>query len=45
MSYGKPVVAFRVGGIPEWLRDGVTGFAVTPYDLVELAHGDFQGTD
>jgi glycosyltransferase involved in cell wall biosynthesis len=37
MSYGKPVVAFRVGGIPEWLEDGVTGFTVTPYDVNEMA--------
>lgn len=28
MSYSKPVVAFRSGGIPEWLEDGKTGFLV-----------------
>jgi len=28
MSYGKPVVAFRSGGIDEWLEDGKTGIAV-----------------
>ncbi len=33
MSYGVPVVAFRVGGIPEWLRDGETGFLVEPKDV------------
>jgi glycosyltransferase involved in cell wall biosynthesis len=37
MSYGVPVVAFRVGGIPEWLRDGETGFLVEPKDVVGLA--------
>lgn len=37
MSYGKPVVAFDVGGIPEWLQDGVTGFLITPYDVKEMA--------
>ncbi len=37
MSYGKPVVAFRVGGIPEWLEDGVTGYLVEPGDLRQLA--------
>ena len=37
MSYGKPVVAFRVGGIPEWLEDGVTGFLIKPYDVKEMA--------
>jgi len=37
MSFGKPVVAFRVGGIPEWLEDGVTGFLIKPYDVKEMA--------
>jgi glycosyltransferase involved in cell wall biosynthesis len=37
MSYAKPVVAFQVGGIPEWLEHGVTGFTVTPYNVRELA--------
>lgn len=37
MSYAKPVVAFRVGGIPEWLEDGVTGFLVPPEDVKSLA--------
>ncbi len=37
MSYGKPVVAFNVGGIPEWLDDGATGFLIRPYDVEEMA--------
>ncbi len=37
MSYAKPVVAFNVGGIPEWLEDGVTGFLITPYNVKEMA--------
>jgi glycosyltransferase involved in cell wall biosynthesis len=37
MSYGRPVVAFNVGGIPEWLEDGATGFLVRPHDTRELA--------
>ena len=28
MSYGKPVIAFRSGGIDEWLEDGKTGIGV-----------------
>lgn len=36
MSYGKPVVAFNVGGIPDWLNDGATGFLVTPRDVAGL---------
>lgn len=37
MSYAKPVVAFAVGGIPEWLEDGVTGFLIHPGDLTGMA--------
>jgi len=32
MAHRRPVVAFRVGGIPEWLSDGTAGFAVAPFD-------------
>ena len=37
MSHGRPVVAFRVGGVPEWLEHEVSGFIVKPYDVDELA--------
>ncbi len=37
MSYTKPVVAFRVGGIPDWLEDGTTGFLIPPGDLKGMA--------
>ena len=33
MAYGRPVVAFGVGGIPEWLEDGRTGFLVPAGDI------------
>lgn len=37
MAHGRPVVAFRVGGVPDWLDDGVTGWAVAPGDVAAFA--------
>ena len=37
MSAGRPVIASRVGGIPEWLEDGKTGFLVEPRNPKQLA--------
>ena len=36
MAHGRPVVATRVGGIPELVEDGVTGFLVEPGDVAGL---------
>jgi glycosyltransferase involved in cell wall biosynthesis len=36
MASGTPVVASRTGGLPEVVRDGETGFLVTPGDVAEL---------
>lgn len=36
MAAGKPVVASRIGGIPETADDGVTGILVTPGNVDEL---------
>jgi len=36
MSYAKPVVAFDVGGISQWLEDGKTGFLVSRKDVKGL---------
>jgi glycosyltransferase involved in cell wall biosynthesis len=33
----RPVVASRVGGIPDWLADGVSGFLVDPENPEEFA--------
>lgn len=35
--FGKPVVASRVGAIPEYVEDGVTGILVPPADTTALA--------
>lgn len=35
--HGRPVVAFAVGGIPDWLDDRQTGFLVSPGDTVGLS--------
>ncbi len=37
MWRGRPVVAFAVGGIPDWLEDGDTGFLVDEQDTGAMA--------
>jgi glycosyltransferase involved in cell wall biosynthesis len=37
MAHGKPVIATAVGGLPEVVLDGLTGFLVPPFDEVRLA--------
>lgn len=37
MSFGKPVVAFNGGGIPDWLEDGHTGILVEPEKIEGLS--------
>lgn len=40
--FGKPVVATRVGSLPEYVRDGVTGVLVDPSDETQLADALIQ---
>jgi glycosyltransferase involved in cell wall biosynthesis len=35
--FGKPVVATRVGCLPEYVQDGITGLLVPPRNVEELA--------
>lgn len=37
MAFGKPVVAYNVGGVSDWLKDGVNGFLVPRADYKKLA--------
>jgi len=37
MAHGRPVVAFDVGGISDWLEHGRTGFLVPPTQVKALA--------
>jgi glycosyltransferase involved in cell wall biosynthesis len=37
MSVGRPVIATKVGGMPEWLIHGKTGFLIEPKDSNQIA--------
>jgi len=45
LACGLPVVASRIGGIPEFVEDGRTGFLFTPGDHRELAERIHQLCD
>jgi len=35
--HGRPAVAYAVGGIPDWLENGKSGYLVPPRDTAQLA--------
>lgn len=37
MAYGVPVVAFNVGGVPDWLSHGETGYICSVKDTADMA--------
>jgi glycosyltransferase involved in cell wall biosynthesis len=37
MACGIPVIASRIGGVPELVEDGVTGYLAKPWDAEDLA--------
>ena len=37
MASGMPVIGSRIGGIPELIDDGVTGYLFNPSDATDLA--------
>jgi L-malate glycosyltransferase len=42
MACEVPVVASRVGGVPELVEDGVTGFLYAPDDLTAMADASIK---
>jgi len=37
MAYGKPVIASKIGGLPELVDDGTTGFLFEPFNSKQLS--------
>ena len=42
LSCGTPVVGFEIGGVPEMVEHGRTGFLAEPKNSLSLANGLYQ---
>lgn len=39
LACGTPIVSFKVGGVPDLVRPGVTGYLATPEDMEDFSKG------
>lgn len=42
MACGTPMVSFKVGGVPDLVRPGITGYLATPEDVKDFCNGIVQ---
>ena len=42
LGCGLPTIAFNVGGVPEMVRQELTGLLVSPFDVSEFVHKVIQ---
>ena len=42
MACGTPMVSFKIGGVPDLVRSGVTGYLAQPEDAIDLSNGIVQ---
>ena len=39
LACGTPVVAFNIGGLPDMIEEGISGYLASPFDAEDLAQG------
>ena len=39
MACGTPMVSFRIGGVPDLVRPGITGYLAAPENVIDLCNG------
>ncbi len=42
MACGTPMIAFKIGGVPDLVRPGITGYLASPEDPKDFRHGIIQ---